>query len=115
MRETCPACGGVTEVECRLASLGTGRGLYDSCFGLRLLLQTETRLGPIWAFNGDHLNEYKNFIQAGLRERRSTYPRLSAMRRLPGWIRSAKNRALVLKAIGALERKLETYRADRVQ
>lgn len=114
LRETCPACGVITEVECRLASIRSGRGLHDRNFGLKLFLQTETRFGPIWAFNSDHLDEYKNFIQASLRERRSTHPQLSAMRRLPGWIRSAKNRTLVLKAIGALERKLATYRAGRV-
>ncbi len=50
-------------------------------FGLTLALKEETRLGTVWAYNAEHLNQLKLYISAKLRES-ATY-KWSYFTRLP--------------------------------
>ncbi|WUG72234.1 hypothetical protein OG828_25615 [Streptomyces sp. NBC_00457] len=82
---------------------GTGEAV-DPFFGLPLWLQAETRHGWVWAYNPEHLDLIRQFVQAPLRERppwdsTGRKRKMTLVARLPSWIKSAKNRAEVLRAI----------------
>lgn len=59
----------------------------------------------IVAYHPQHLAELKQFIQADLRERHKDicYRNRSYFSRLPAWIKSARHRKEILKAIDRLE------------
>ncbi|MEV5689409.1 hypothetical protein AB0L68_40655 [Streptomyces sp. NPDC052164] len=72
----------------------------DPYFGVRLWLQAETRHGWVWAYNLEHLNLIRRFVQAPLREGIPWHDhgrRMTVVARLPGWMH--KNRDEVLRAI----------------
>ncbi|KFG76882.1 hypothetical protein FM21_12600 [Streptomyces mutabilis] len=74
----------------------------DPYFDVRLRLQTETRHGWVWAYNLEHLELIKRFVQAPLREsipRHDHGRRMTVVARLPSWMQQAKNRDEVLRAI----------------
>lgn len=76
--------------------------ITDPYFDVPLWLQTKTRHGSVWAYNMEHLQLVRQFVQAPLRERAPWYETESKMTfiaRLPGWIKRAKNRTEVLRAI----------------
>ncbi|PUB09449.1 hypothetical protein [Paenisporosarcina sp. OV554] len=78
-------------------------GAFDWYFGYPLLLQIPFREHTFWAYNLKHLQYLKSYIEAELRENHPYY--LSVESRLPLWMKSAKNRDLILKAIIKLELK----------
>ena len=79
---------------------------WHTIMGHHLYLTVDTRLGKILVCNGEELSCLKDYIQADLRER--TYHNISRtyFNRLPAWIKSARHRKEVLKAISKLEQKL---------
>jgi len=108
----CPRCDHIAHFErqthpttrlvCRSCGLcnTTGR-----CSWPALWLQTETRHGEIWAYNLEHLDLLRRFVAASLRERAPWYDtgqKMTYVARLPAWIKSAKNRDEVLRAIDRL-------------
>ncbi|MER6674012.1 hypothetical protein [Streptomyces sp. NPDC000983] len=67
-----------------------------------LWLRTATRHGELWAYNLEHLDLIRRFVEARLRERDPWYEhgrKMTCVARLPAWVKSAKNRAEVLRAI----------------
>lgn len=74
----------------------------DPIFGYLLWLQTEVKGNLFWAYNREHLEEIKIFVDADLRERQSAY-RKTMTARLPEFIKTAKNRQDILKAISVLQ------------
>jgi hypothetical protein len=79
-----------------------GRRSIRTSVGLPLWLQTETRHGWVWAYNLEHLNLIRQFVEAPLRERPpwdSRGRKMTVVARLPTWIKSAKNRVEILRAI----------------
>lgn len=78
-------------------------GEFDWYFGYPLYLQIACCGHTLWAYNLEHLEYIKNYVEAELRENGTYY--LSVESRLPYWIKSAKNRNAVLKAIAKLEQK----------
>ena len=78
-------------------------GLFDWYFGYPLYLQIPCCGHILWAYNLEHLDYIKQYIEAELRGDRPYY--LSVESRLPLWMKSAKNREPVLKAIQKLEQK----------
>ncbi|RJX38951.1 hypothetical protein D3P09_15690 [Paenibacillus pinisoli] len=78
-------------------------GSFDWYFGYPLYLQIPCCGQTLWAYNLEHLEYLKNYVQAELREDHPYY--LSVESRLPLWMKSAKNRDAVLKAISKLEKK----------
>ncbi|GGX35134.1 hypothetical protein [Streptomyces noursei] len=96
---------------CGLSRTHPGRGLVfgfgaepitDPSFDVPLWLQTETRHGPLWAYDLEHLQLIGQFVQASLRERAPWYEtggKMTFLARLPAWIKQAENRAEVLRAI----------------
>ncbi len=86
----------------------------DSDFGLPLFLQTPCRFGKIWAYNQDHLTELQAYVSATLRERTSSAGNSSMISRLPDWIKSAKNRAMISKKLAKLQVELDNYQSNKV-
>lgn len=77
----------------------------DPIFRLPLWFQTEVRGNMFWAFNRQHLTEIKNYVSSKLRERQTT-THTTMVEKLPTFIKEAKNRAAIIKAIRKLEQKI---------
>ena len=87
---------------CGLCRIGTGpsHGPWPA-----LWLRTGTRHGELWAYNLQHLDLIRRFVAADLRERVPWYDhgrKMTLVARLPAWMKSAKNRAEVLRAVDRL-------------
>jgi hypothetical protein len=80
-------------------------GNFDWYFGLPLWLQISCCRETLWAYNYKHLEFIENYVSANLRERTPNLNK-SVASRLPKWIKSAKNRDEILKAIKKLKSKL---------
>ncbi|MCU0240403.1 MAG: hypothetical protein MUC29_13265 [Pyrinomonadaceae bacterium] len=80
-------------------------GNFDWYFGLPLWLQISCCGETLWAYNYKHLEFIENYVSANLRERTPNLNK-SVASRLPKWIKSAKNRDEILKAIKKLKSKL---------
>jgi hypothetical protein len=81
----------------------------DPYFDVRLWLQTETRHGWVWAYNLEHLDLIKRFVQAPLREGIPWHDhgrKMTVVARLPAWMQQAKNRDEVLRAIARIHASL---------
>jgi len=77
----------------------------DWYFRLPLWLQISCGGEVLWAYNQKHLEMLESYVSAKLRER-TVKGRNSFLSKLPKWIKSAKNRDEILKAIGKLKEKL---------
>lgn len=80
-------------------------GSFDWYFKLPLWLQISCCGKTLWAYNEKHLDFLENYVKAKLRERTPSINK-SLASRLPQWIKSAKNRDDIVKAIGKLRNKL---------
>ena len=70
-----------------------------------LWLRTGTRHGELWAYNLQHLDLIRRFVAADLRERAPWYDtgqKMTLVARLPAWMKSAKNRAEILRTVDRL-------------
>ncbi len=77
----------------------------DPCSGLALWLAAPFRGRVLWAVNADHLTYLENYVAAGLREVGPGNSRLGS--RIPAWIKSAKNRPDLMRALARLRAKLD--------
>jgi endogenous inhibitor of DNA gyrase (YacG/DUF329 family) len=104
----CPYCG-VTRTfeprneEYRLVYTETGKAT-DPVFHLPLWFQAEVKGELFWAFNREHLLEIRSYVNSRLRERQTT-THTTMVERLPTFIKQAKNREAILKAIDKLVQK----------
>jgi len=80
-------------------------GNIDWYFRLPLWLEISCCGERLWAYNQKHLELLENYVAAKLRER-TAKGRSSFLSKLPKWIKSAKNRDEILRAIGKLKEKL---------
>ncbi|MFI8215740.1 hypothetical protein [Streptomyces sp. NPDC085932] len=106
-RLICRACGLSRVWSGRRVSLtaGTAAPVTDPYFGMPLWLQVETRHGWLWAYNLEHLDLIRRFVQASLRERAPWYDtgqNMTLVARLPAWMKAAKNRDEISRAVGRL-------------
>ncbi|MER6915588.1 hypothetical protein ABT354_28280 [Streptomyces sp. NPDC000594] len=106
-RLVCRGCGLSRVWNGRLVALspGTARPATDPYFGRPLWLQTETRHGWLWAYDLEHLDLIRRFVRAPLRERMpygGTGQRMTLVARLPAWIKRAKNRNEILRAVNRI-------------
>jgi hypothetical protein len=86
----------------------------DPVFGLPLWLATPCCGEVLWAFNARHLEALEAYGLARLRERRRDadhgWSNATFTSRLPKWIKSAKNRDEVEKALRHLKGRLDEAR-----
>ena len=85
-------------------SIGIGASV-DWYFRLPLWLQISCCGETLWAYNLKHLEYLEKYVAAKIKARTPNTNKSMASR-LPGWIKSAKNRAEILKAIAKLRGKL---------
>ncbi len=78
----------------------------DGYFGYNLWLQIDCGGNSLWAFNNRHLNFLVSYVNTKLRQRSNDiewgWQNSSLISRLPKWIKSAKNRELIIKSLQAL-------------
>ncbi|KOG29425.1 hypothetical protein [Streptomyces resistomycificus] len=103
-RLVCRTCGLSRTWQGGWAALSGGSRApdHDPYFRLPLWLQVETRHGVLSAYNLRQLDLLGKFVAAPLRERAPWYgtgPRMTYVARLPAWVKSAKNREEVLRAV----------------
>jgi hypothetical protein len=105
---TCSRCSHRIVSRAGGESWRSGNYPYDPYLGLRLHLQVPTRHGVLFAYNEVHLDAIEGFVAAQLRERRRGEFgwSKSSMVRLPAWVKSAKNREVVLRALTRLRHRL---------
>jgi hypothetical protein len=105
---TCNSCKTINQVrenwESYIAKYQES-GIIDPAFGLPLWFQDTVKGDKIWAYNMRHLPEIKNYVHATLRERTTDRFKMTMVEKLPDFIKLAKNRKEVMKAI---ERMLQT-------
>jgi hypothetical protein len=107
-RLVCRSCG-LSRIDAG-PHCGTRRA-GQGCYRPALWLRTETRHGELWAYNLEHLDLIRRFVAADLRERAPWYDtgrKMTLVARLPAWIKSAKNRGEVLRAIDRLRASVTT-------
>lgn len=79
------------------------RGTCDPYFGMDLFLVRDFGRETLWAYNRDHLRFLKSFVHADQRQRTANH-NSSLVSRLPRWMKLAKNRDALLRAIEGLEK-----------
>lgn len=99
-RIACPGCKHRTVAT--ISWYGVRNAGHDPFFGAKLKLRRRCGRDLLWAYNQAHLRYIEDYVCAELRERRPN-SNGSLASRMPRWIKSAKNRALVLKAVASLK------------
>ena len=81
---------------------------HDCYFNLPLFYSISTSQGNLYAYNEPHLEYLESFISATIRKRTPSkeygWSNQSQISRLPRWVKLAKNRAKLLKAIKKLRK-----------
>lgn len=96
-RLSCRSCGFAKET---VGDTSTWGAPVDPWFGEPLWLQAEFRGHTVWAYNGRHLGELRDYVAATHRERRPTAgAAMSMLEKLPAWMTSAKHRDDLVAAI----------------
>ncbi|RDZ29432.1 hypothetical protein [Lysobacter silvisoli] len=106
----CSVCGHESQVTLSAIRCVEQRDGWDPHFGLPLRLIEPTRAGLLWAYNAEHLAELRRYVAADQRERRGATHGKSMIARLPTWMKLARHRPLVLKALDRLHRQLDGVR-----
>lgn len=78
----------------------------DLYFGFDLWLQTSIKNKVLWVYNIEHLDYLKEYVEAKLREDDSRH-KYSMISNLPQWIKSSKNRDLIVKKLDKLKHEFE--------
>ncbi|EMN00982.1 hypothetical protein [Leptospira noguchii] len=103
----CPVCNYEMEEKLQWQKSYLVTQGIDPYFGLPLWLKFQIGNHHIWAYNENHINDLIDYIESDLRER-IVYPtKWSMVARLPKWIKEAKNRKVIIKALKELNKKLE--------
>ena len=97
----CPTCGRETLVTTTIVRAIPDDHCCDPHFGLPLRLATNTRHGTVWAYNLHHVNELTAYVGAQLRERQTSHHK-TMVANLPKWMKLAKHRAEIIKALSKL-------------
>jgi len=106
-RLACRACGHVRDWpgEAKHATSCWG-GPVDPYFRQPLWLRADCCGNQtLWAFNERHLDILEGYVGARLRER-GERPGMTMLARLPGWMKAAKHRTEILRAISRLRTSL---------
>ncbi|MFC7613831.1 hypothetical protein ACFQV2_09915 [Actinokineospora soli] len=95
----CPSCRAVTRLPAM--ALWRGDGGVPRFRGLELWLQIPFRGHVLWAYHEEHLDFLERYVAAAVRERQPNR-NSSVASRLPAWIKSAKNRDDILRALARM-------------
>ncbi|TDB26339.1 hypothetical protein ATCM_00830 [Stenotrophomonas sp. ATCM1_4] len=101
---TCRQCGRQSDVAVGMSRVRDGSPA-DPHFGLPLHLVESTRAGVVWAYNAAHVQALQAFAVSKLRERGGVH-NASMISRLPTWMKLARHRALLQRALERLLQRL---------
>lgn len=102
----CRICAHASDVEVE-ATPHRGPEPRDPYLGLPLRLLEPTRHGLLWAYNAQHLDELRRYVAATQRERLRSAGNASMISRLPAWMKLARHRGAMLKALDRLQARLQ--------
>ncbi|TCM59740.1 hypothetical protein EC844_13923 [Acinetobacter calcoaceticus] len=71
----------------------------DPHLGLELYLQVPTRHGVLWSYNLEQIVYLQKIVQADLRQCSGVFTHHKYSNRLPAWVKSARNRKEIDKAV----------------
>ncbi len=111
IEQQCTYCHHFTQFEEYTIHFEYDKQLGYTKFGLDLYLKTPTRWGDLFVYNQKQLTDLKAFVEANLRERTQNTGNSSYYSRLPAWIKSARNRKEILKALLRLEQMATTIQS----
>ena len=94
----CAACAHVATYSVRSASHAVFADQYPVS-GLPYFLAVSIGRNSLWFRNIDHLDQIEAFVRASLRIRAIKAPHMTSFERLSAWIKSARNRGAILRAI----------------
>lgn len=104
----CPHCADTRSYRARNINLKSYplevKQPVDPYYHLPLWLVETVRGNILWAYNHQHLAYLKSYITADLREKNGRQF-WTMVERLPAWMKSAKNREAVTRAIEKLEKR----------
>ncbi len=98
-RVSCETCNTETEIPITWHKQIFKGDAKDPYLGFDLLLQKRVKGHLFWAYNFDHLNYLETYLSSTLRERGKNAGKYSIITNLPHWVKNAKNRDALLKAI----------------
>ncbi|WP_410601287.1 hypothetical protein [Amycolatopsis sp. lyj-90] len=101
---SCPGCRTATELPVS-STWSRSVPAVPRYRGLELWLQTPCKGETLWAYHERHLDYLERYVAAGLREQVPNR-NSSLASRLPAWIKSAKNRDDVLRALSRMRASL---------
>lgn len=107
----CPICKHSSQVALSASRKHDNEG-HDPHFGLPLRLIERTRAGLLWVYNAEHIDELRRYVAADQRERYRTAGNKTMVARLPTWMKLARHRSMMLKALDRLAAKLDAPRAS---
>lgn len=99
----CGQCGRSSDVDVSATPLRDAEPA-DPHFGLPLHLVEPTRAGLLWAYNAEHLQALHEYAFATLRETKGHHR--SMFSRLPQWMKLARHRVLLQRAVERLQKRL---------
>ena len=110
-RLSCMGCGLTKDWhKKKIERLRRGLDIVDDYFYLPLWLQIPCNGEILWAYNERHLEFIEGYVSAKQRQRRQSekygWMNASMFSRLPQWMKSAKNRDMILHSIKKLQEKL---------
>jgi DNA-directed RNA polymerase subunit RPC12/RpoP len=108
----CPECGHTSPVQVHAERAGSTNPAVDPHFGMPLYLVHSLRLGTVWAYNEHHLCELRLYVRATLRVRQGGGNR-AMFSRIPVWMKLAKNREPVTRALQKLDVLLSELSIER--
>ncbi|WP_070138515.1 hypothetical protein [Crocinitomix algicola] len=102
---TCDVCKATREYEIKWYRYRNDKPT-DPYFGFDLFLQTSIKDNVLWLYNIDHLDYLKEYVEAKLREDDVRH-KYSMITNLPQWVKSSKNREVIVKKVNKLRHELE--------
>ena len=105
----CETCSKEREYELKVCRY-RGDKPIDPFFGLELWLQTNIKSNVLWLYNLKQLKYLREYVEAKLRDDDERH-KYSMISNLPQWMKSAKNRALIVRKLNRLETDLKNKMA----
>ncbi|MDB4728559.1 hypothetical protein OAF63_07180 [Saprospiraceae bacterium] len=102
---TCGVCKTKREYEIQWYQYRNDKAT-DPYFGFDLWLQTSIKDNVLWLYNTDHLEYLKEYVEAKLREDEGRH-KYSMITNLPQWVKSSKNRDVIVKKLNKLKHEFE--------
>jgi DNA-directed RNA polymerase subunit RPC12/RpoP len=98
---TCKVCNSKRTYELKWYRYRKDR-TTDPYFGFDLWIQTTIKNNVLWLYNLDHLEYLKAYVTSKLREDNGRH-KYSMITNLPQWIKSSKNREVIVKKLNTLK------------